>query len=53
MELSKEKLAEAFARLKEERDELRVRMHLGTMEVKQEGRSSRRSGTTSSRGWAR
>ncbi len=32
----REKLDEVVAKLREERDELRVRIHLGTMEAKQE-----------------
>ena len=36
MEFSKENLAEVWAKLRQERDELRVKMHLGTMEAKEE-----------------
>lgn len=36
MAVSKEQLAEIAARLKEERDELRVRIHLATMDAKDE-----------------
>ncbi len=36
MEISKEKLAEALDKLRQERDELRVKIHLGTMEAKEE-----------------
>ncbi len=36
MEISKENLAEVWAKLRQERDELRVKMHLGTMEAKDE-----------------
>ena len=36
MEISKENLAEVWAKLRQERDELRVKIHLGTMEAKEE-----------------
>jgi uncharacterized phage-like protein YoqJ len=34
--ISKERLAEVVARLRQERDELRLKVHLGTMEAKEE-----------------
>ncbi len=34
--ISKENLAEALDKLRQERDELRVKIHLGTMEAKEE-----------------
>ncbi len=36
MDISKEDLAEVWAKLRQERDELRVKIHLGTMEAKEE-----------------
>jgi SMC interacting uncharacterized protein involved in chromosome segregation len=36
MDISKENLTEVCARLRQERDELRMRIHLGTMEAKEE-----------------
>ena len=36
MDISKENLAEVWAKLRQERDELRVKIHLGTMEAKEE-----------------
>lgn len=36
MDASKEKFEEVIAKLKTERDELRVKAHLGTMEAKEE-----------------
>ena len=43
MEFSKENLAEVWAKLRQERDELRVKMRLGTMEA------SRKAGWAESR----
>jgi hypothetical protein len=36
MDISKEDLAEVWTKLRQERDELRVKIHLGTMEAKEE-----------------
>ncbi len=36
MDISKENLAEVWTKLRQERDELRVKIHLGTMEAKEE-----------------
>ena len=36
MDISKENLTEVCAKLRKERDELRVKLHLGTMEAKEE-----------------
>ena len=36
MDISKEDLAEVWAKLRQERDELRLKIHLGTMEAKEE-----------------
>jgi hypothetical protein len=36
MDISKENLTEVCTRLRKERDELRVKLHLGTMEAKEE-----------------
>lgn len=36
MDVSKENLAEIWAKLRQERDELRVRIHLGTMDAREE-----------------
>ncbi len=36
MDISKENLAEVWAKLRQERDELRLKIHLGTMEAKEE-----------------
>ena len=38
MAIDKERLAEVVAKLKQERDELRLKAHLGTMEAKEEWR---------------
>ena len=36
MDIRKEDLADVWAKLRQERDELRVKIHLGTMEAKEE-----------------
>lgn len=36
MAINRERLTEILARLKQERDELRLKIHLGTMEAKEE-----------------
>ncbi len=36
MGINKEDLSEAWGKLRQERDELKVKMHLGTMEAKEE-----------------
>ena len=36
MDISKENLAEVWTKLRQERDELRLKIHLGTMEAKEE-----------------
>jgi hypothetical protein len=36
VDISKEDAAEVWAKLRQERDELRVKIHLGTMEAKEE-----------------